>query len=385
MNRYRKALDALEASGRGRFMRSISTAQEAEVMMEGRKVINFSGNNTLGLANHPAVMEAARQGLDRFGMGSGASRLISGNMEPHEDLEKSLAAFAGTEAALFFPSGYHANTGALPALFGRDHVILTDELNHASLIDGIRLCRAERVIYPHNDVRALAAALKEIPEDRPAAVVTESLFSMEGDRAPLAEITSLKRIRPFVLYVDEAHALGAVGPRGRGVAADAGCAREVDLRLGTLGKALGVAGAFIAADKTFVELCINRARTFIYTTAPPPAIACAAKAALQVAIEASDCRAALRDNTVHFRKGLEGILGFAPAGRDHIVPVPVPDDRAVMQASAALLERGIFCQGIRPPTVPEGASRLRFSLSALHGREHLDRALEALKEVLNEL
>jgi 7-keto-8-aminopelargonate synthetase-like enzyme len=182
MNRYRKALDSLEAAGRYRFMRSISTAQEAEVVLDGRKVINFSGNNSLGLANHPAIKEAARRGLERYGTGAGASRLISGNMEPHEDLERSLAAFAGTEAALFFPSGYQANTGALPALFDEDHVILTDELNHASLIDGIRLCRAERMIYPHNDIQALAAALKEIPAGRPVAIVTESLFSMEGDR-----------------------------------------------------------------------------------------------------------------------------------------------------------------------------------------------------------
>lgn len=382
MNEQNRILDELRAKGLFRSMRNISTPQEVEIELEGRRVINFSGNNSLGLATDPSLVEAARAGLDRYGLGSGASRLISGNMDPHERLEKELAAFTRRERALYFPSGYQANTGAIPALTTDKFVILSDELNHASLIDGIRLSRAERCIYAHNNVDALARALEEVPREKPVLVVTEALFSMAGDRAPLAEIAALKKKRPFLLYVDEAHSIGAIGPEGRGGVAEARCNDAVDILLGTLGKAFGMSGAFIAGNRTIADLLINRSRTFIYTTAPPPALACAATKALELVLKGDARRKRLAEKIKLFRSLIKKITGHAPDGIDHIVPVPVNGAEKVMQASAALLEHGIFCQGIRPPTVPEGKCCLRFSLSAQHGRVHLDKAADALAQVL---
>jgi glycine C-acetyltransferase len=365
-------------------MMRVSSPQEAEFVLNGKRVINFSGNNSLGLANHPSLKTAARAGIERYGFGAGASRLISGNMEPHEALETALAAFLDRERALFFPSGYQANTGALPALIGKEGVILSDALNHASLIDGMRLARAEILVYPHNDTAALRRMLGEIPDDREVMVVTEALFSMEGDRAPLAEIAALKRLRPFLLYVDEAHSLGATGPGGRGLTADGEWGKSVDVVLGTLGKAFGAQGAFIAARREVVELLVNRARTFIYTTAPPPLLACAAEAALMEVERGDPLRARLRRNASLLRESIARGLGVPPPGRDHIVPVVLPGAERVMQACTALLAEGIFCQGIRPPTVPAGRCRLRFAVSALHTRIHIERAAEALKRVLND-
>ncbi len=348
-------------------------------------MINFSGNNTLGLATHPALLEAARRGLDQYGLGSGASRLISGNMEPHDLLEKALSPFLDREAVLLFPSGFQANTGVIPVLAEEGTFILSDALNHASLIDGIRLSKAKAVLYPHNDVKALANALEKIPPKSPVLVVTESLFSMEGDRAPLAEIAALKDVRPFLLYVDEAHAIGALGPDGRGLAAEYGVDANVDLLLGTLGKAFGVSGAFIAGSAGLRDLVINRARSFLYTTAPPPVLALAALAALDEVRRGEPLRERLRENAAHLRERFGAILGSPLKGQDHIIPVPVPGADRVMRACAGLLERGVFCQGIRPPTVPPGQCRLRFSLSANHNSEHLERAVRALEEVLSNL
>ncbi len=386
-DRIKKELDRIRGAGLYRTLRTVSTPPDAEFVLNDRKVINFSSNNSLGLASHPALRAAAKDAVDRYGVGSGASRLIAGNMEPHEKLEKEIASFMESEGALFFPSGYQANIGAIPVLadsYGveitdRGGVILSDELNHASLIDGIRLARAECRIYPHNDVSALKRLLEEIDADSPVLVVTEALFSMEGDRAPLAEIAALKEVRPFLLYVDEAHSIGATGPSGRGLAADAECGKSVDIILGTLGKAFGVSGAFIAASEAVVELLINRARPFIYTTAPPPAVAAAALAALEMVRRGDEARERLRRNNARFRELLSGFLGEMPPGRDHIVPVHCPGAGNVMEACSRLLEKGIFCQGIRPPTVPAGKCRLRFSLSALHTDDHLEKTAALLR------
>ncbi|MFH2001355.1 MAG: 8-amino-7-oxononanoate synthase [Planctomycetota bacterium] len=385
MREVNKTLEEIRAQGLYRTLRCISSAQEVEVDMDGRRVINFSGNNCLGLATHPALLEAARKGLDKYGFGSGASRLISGNMEPHERLEQELAAFTGFESALYFTSGYQANTGAIPALAGKGHLILSDALNHASLIDGIRLSRAQCRVYPHNDVQALDQALRDTPSGQPVLVVTEALFSMEGDRAPLKAIMELKKVRPFLLYIDEAHSLGAIGPGGRGGAAEAGCMDGVDIFLGTLGKAFGMSGAFIAGRKAVKDLLVNRARTFIYTTASPPALACAASAALGIIKEAGSLRQRLRENGLIFRALVRDITGETPLGEDHIVPVPVRGAKKVMKASETFFDLGIFCQGSRPPTVPAGRCRLRFSLSALHTNEHLKKAAEALRRVVRTL
>lgn len=426
-------LDAIKRAGLYRTLRRVSGAQETEILLDGRRVINFSGNNTLGLANHPVLKEALKSAVDRYGVGAGASRLISGTMEPHVRFENRLARFLGCERTLLFTSGYQANLGAMTVLSGcgarmlpspsdrhgpgefrlpagrerpaSENVIFSDELNHASLIDGIRLSRARCQVYPHNDVTALEGLLKNVSPRARVLVATESLFSMEGDRAPIAEIAALKRIRPFLFYVDEAHAFGAAGPKGRGLSAEAGCwppsrqgderghaAPTVDVLLGTLGKAVGVSGAFVAGSAEVVELLINRARSFIYTTAPMPAMAAALEVAVDLVEQAEELRARLERNVTLFRElvtrelescELESCVSDAPpAGRDHIVPLLCPGSSRVMRACAMLLERGIYCLGIRPPTVPAGRCRLRFSISALHQKEQLRKAAGVIKEVL---
>ncbi len=383
-------LDAIRARGLYRALRCVSSPQQAVFVLDGRRVVNFSGNNTLGLANDRAVRAAMKDAVERWGVGSGASRLISGNMTPHEQFEQEAAAFVESEGALFFPSGYQANTGVIPVLADEETVIVSDELNHASLIDGMRLSRAETRIYPHNDVDALEETLRAIRLSRRVLVVTESLFSMEGDRAPLNAIAALKKIRPFLFYVDEAHALGAMGPSGRGLAAAEGCSREVDVLLGTLGKAFGVSGAFVAAGGPIIDLLKNRCRSFIYTTAPMPAVAAAASAALRLVREGDDLRETLRRNVARFRQ-LAGRVsaGALPQnvaalpGEDHIVPIVCPGAERVMAVCGALLDKGIYCLGIRPPTVPAGRCRLRFSISAAHSAEDLEKAAEALDEVLH--
>ncbi len=386
MRLVKSEIEKIRETGLFRKLRTVSTPQEAVFTLDGSEVVNFSGNNTLGLATHPALARAAENSLQKYGMGSGASRLISGNMTPHEELEKELAVFTHRERALYFPSGYQANIGVIPALAGKGDVILSDELNHASLIDGIRLSGAERRIYPHNNVSKLEQELEAAPDDSRVLVVTESLFSMEGDRAPLVEILKLKgRVREFLLYLDEAHAMAAIGPLGAGIAAESGAGHEVDLVLGTLGKGFGVGGAFIASEPDLIELVINRARSFIYTTAPPPHLAAAASAALKLVLEGDSLRERLRQNSDALRERIERNIGQAPSGCDHIIPVLVPGVDKVMAACAGMLDEGIFCQGIRPPTVPHGRCRLRFSVSAAHTAEHLEAAAEALKKVLSGL
>jgi len=380
--RWREQLAQLERQGLRRRLRQVGSAQDVEIVLDGRRVVNFSGNSSLGLANHPEVTAAALQAVETWGVGAGASRLISGSMAPHHELEAVAAQIMQSQRALLFASGYQANIGVIPVLAGRDAVILSDELNHASLIDGIRLSRAECRVFRHNDVHHLDELLASIPGDREVVVVTEALFSMEADRAPLQGIVELKQRRPFVLYLDEAHSFGTLGPQGGGLALELGCAEQVDCRLGTLGKAAGVAGAVVAGSEALIELLISRARSFIFATAPMPVLAAAASTALQLIGRGEQLRQRLHDNVALFRQRTTEILGVSSGGQDHIVPVLCPGADRVMEASAALLERGLFCQGIRPPTVPPGTCRLRLSISAQHTAEHLERAARILGEVL---
>ncbi|NOZ01280.1 MAG: 8-amino-7-oxononanoate synthase, partial [Deltaproteobacteria bacterium] len=300
-------LEAIRKSGLYRTMSTVSSPQGPEFVLDGRSVVNFSGNDSLGLANHPRVRAAAHRAIDEYGAGSGASRLTSGNLAVTRDLEDALAQFLGSERTLLFSSGFQANSGVIPALAGPRTLILSDQRNHASLIDGIRLSRARRIIYPHNDVQALGDLLDDVPRTTPVMVVTESLFSMDGDRAPLNRIAELKRERPFLLYVDEAHAMGVLGPGGRGLAAD--CGLPADVLIGTLGKAFGASGAFIAASSEVIDLLVNRARSFIYSTAPMPAAAGAALAALELIREGDGLRTQLKRNSDSLRERLAPILG----------------------------------------------------------------------------
>jgi len=370
------ALAALEKDGLLRRAREIAGPQGPEVEVDGQRVVCLCSNNYLGLANHPALVEAAREGLERWGIGAGASRLISGNMEAHRALEQRLADFVGEQAAVLFGTGYAANVGALSALASEGDVIFSDELNHASIIDGCRLSRARTVVYRHGDTDHLAELLatERAPSGR-AIVVTDAIFSMDGDVAPVERLRSLCDAADAWLMVDEAHSLGVVGPGGRGLCAE----QEVrpDIFLGTLGKALGCAGSFVAGRSALARYLENSARSYVFSTAPPPAIAAAATRAVDLVEQGDDLRQRLRGHAIRLRE-----QGWDARGDDGaIVPVVLGRPDNTMRVSKALLEHGVFAHGIRPPTVPAGTSRIRVVPMASHEDEHIDRALDAFAKV----
>ena len=366
-------LEELREKGLYRRLRLVDGPQGPRVLLDGQEVLLLCSNDYLGLANHPRVREAAAEAALRWGAGAGASRLISGNMTPHAALEERLAGFKGYEAALLFGSGYLANTGIVAALAGRGEVVFSDQLNHASIVDGCRLSRAETFVYRHGDVEHLAWGLREAG-GRAALIVTDGVFSMDGDIAPLAELAGLAREHRCRLMVDEAHATGTIGPGGRGSVAAAGLGEEVDVVVGTLGKALGSYGAYACADREVIELLVNTARPFIFSTAPPPPSVAAATAALEV-LEAEPERVErLRRNAAALREALVAAGLTVGGSGTQIVPVRVGDAEATMELCERALERGVFAQGIRPPTVPEGASRLRLTAMATHRPDELREA-----------
>lgn len=371
-----RRLAELRDRGLHRRLRLVETAQGPRVTLDGRPVLLLCSNNYLGLADHPRVTEAAAEAALRWGAGSGASRLISGNMEPHRALERRLAEFTGYEAALLFGSGYLANTGVVAALAGAGEVVFSDELNHASIVDGCRLSRAETFVYRHADLEHLEWGLRNAAGE-PALIVTDGLFSMDGDVAPLPELLELARRHGCRLLVDEAHATGALGPAGRGTVAAAGLSGEVDVVVGTLGKSLGSYGAYACASAQTVDYLLNTARPFIFSTAPPPPALGAAGAALGL-LEAEPWRVErLRENAAELRAALAA-EGLEPASETQILPVLVGGAEATMRLCERLLERGVFAQGIRPPTVPPGSSRLRLSVMATHAADELR---EAAREI----
>jgi glycine C-acetyltransferase/8-amino-7-oxononanoate synthase len=377
-------MEELRDRGLHRRLRLISGPQGPRVLLDGREVLLLCSNDYLGLAAHPRVRQAAAEAALRWGAGAGASRLISGNMQPHRALEERLAEFKGYEAALLFGSGYLANTGAIAALAGWGEVIFSDELNHASIIDGCRLSRAETFVYRHGDVEHLAWGLREA-EGRGSLIVTDGVFSMDGDVAPLGELAGLARRHGCRLMVDEAHATGALGPGGRGSVAAAGLSDEVDLLVGTLGKALGSYGAYVCAGREVVEYLVNSARPFIFSTAPPPPALAAAAAALELLESHPNRVERLRENAVTLREGLRR-EGLAAGGSEsQIVPVEVGDAERTMELCERILERGVFAQGIRPPTVPEGSSRLRFTVMATHRAGELSRAAKLVGAAAREM
>ena len=370
-------LAEVKESGLYRHLRAVEGAQDAAIVLEGQEVLLFSSNNYLGLANHPTLKQAAQQAIQQYGCGSGASRLISGSMTVHHELEYRLARLKKTEAALVFPTGYHANIGLLSALMGLGDTILSDSLNHASIIDGCRLSRADTRVYRHADTAHLSALLQACPQAGQRLIVTDSVFSMDGDLAPLAEIVSLAQQHDAWVMVDEAHATGVFGPHGGGLVEELGLTEQVDIQMGTLGKALGCVGAFVAGSHELIDWLVNRARSFIYTTAIPPAVAAAVLAALDIVEQEPERRQQLWDNT-RFLLGSLHSLGYTlGATRSQILPVIIGEARETMVVAAALLQRGVFAHGIRPPTVPEGTSRIRVTPMATHTQDHLSRTLDA--------
>jgi len=378
-------LEELKRQGLYRKLRRVEGEQASTLILDGKEVINFSSNNYLGLANHPALRAAAKAAIDRYGCSAVASRLISGNMTLHEELEAKIAALKGAEAALVFNSGFQANVGLIPTLAGEGDAIFSDALNHASIIDGCRLSRARTVVYSHYDLERLESGLKEAPASGRKLIVTETLFSMDGDEAPLAEIVELAERYGAMVMVDEAHATGVFGPNGAGVVAKLGLTERIALQMGTLGKALGGFGAYVAGSRALRELLINRCRSFIFTTSLPPAVLATAIAAIDLLYKEPQRRLALWHNCRSLKEGLKR-LGFSLGqSESQILPVLIGDAQKCMAFSEKLLEKGVFAQGIRPPTVPPGTSRLRVTVMATHTHEHLHRALEAFEEVKSKM
>jgi len=381
-------LAALDAAGLRRVLRPLARADAAHrVAPDGAPLLDFASNDYLGLAADPRPAAAAAALLAREGLGAGSARLIGGDHPEHHALEAELAALKGAEAALLFPSGYAANTGALPALAGAGDAIYSDALNHASLVDGCRLARAAGAavrVVPHADAGALDATLgADAGRFRRRWVVVEGVYSMDGDLHPLADAAAVARRHGAFLYVDDAHATGVVGPGGRGSAAHWGVEGAADVTVGTLGKAFGAAGAFVAGGAVLREWLLNRARSFVFTTASPPALAAGARAALAAAAAEPWRRERVRAVARRLRAGLAAAGLRAPGADDaHIVPVPVGDAGRTARAGEALRARGVLVGAIRPPTVPAGAARLRLSASAAHTDADVDAAVRAVAAVL---
>ena len=373
-------LDRLRESGLLRHLRVIESRQGPRVRLEGRDVLLLCSNDYLGLAGDSRVRAAAAAAAERWGAGAGASRLVSGTMALHQELEEELASFKGTETCVLFGSGFLANTGVVAALSGGDEVVLSDELNHASIIDGCRLARADTVAYRHADLDSLAFAL-ERAAGRRATIVTDSVFSMDGDIAPLEGIVEVAQRHGARVIVDEAHATGVLGPGGRGVVSDLGLEREVDVVVGTLSKALGSYGAFVCCSAQMKTYLINVARTLIFSTALPPPSVGAALEALRIVRDDPEIIGRVQGNARLLRqrllaRGLPVAEGVVP-----IVPVIIGEPEAAVDACEEALSRGVFAQAIRPPTVPEGTSRLRAVVMATHSQEEVVAAAEVLADV----
>jgi 8-amino-7-oxononanoate synthase len=370
-------LEEIRDRGLYRRLRCVSGPQGPRVLLDGRPVLLLCSNNYLGLADHPRVREAAAEAAMRYGAGSGASRLISGNMTIHRRLEDGLTDFKGAEACLLFGSGYLANSGVVSAIAQEGDVVFSDALNHASIIDGCRLSRAETFVYDHCDVGHLEWGLRQA-EGRGALIVTDGVFSMDGDVAPLRDIVDLAQRYDARVMVDEAHGTGCIGPGGRGLVAELGLEHEVDVIVGTLGKALGSYGAYVLCDETMAKFLINTARTLIFSTALSPPSVAAAIAALDLLREQPRRVEKLQRNSRVLREALSESGMTVPEGDSPIVPLIVGEAEAAVAASDRALERGIFAPAIRPPTVPAGTSRLRLAVMASHTKTELREAAAVL-------
>jgi 8-amino-7-oxononanoate synthase len=397
-----RRLAAIRDQGLHRELRRVDSPQGPRLEASGRTFINFSSNDYLGLANHPALKDAAIKALERFGAGSGASRLICGSLAPHHELEEALAAFKGVEAALAFSSGYTAALGTIAALLGKDDVVVVDKLVHACIVDAVKLCGAKLRIFAHNDLNQLEEILKwsrqrpRTPEAKPhTLIVTESVFSMDGDRAPLPEIVALKETHGAWLMVDEAHATGLYGPNRRGVAEALGVSDQIEIQMGTLGKALGASGGYICGSRTLIDYLTNRARSFIFSTAPVPAAVAAARAGIQLTRSGEGeqrCRT-LWQRVAECSRGVPPVSIFpteksgdrrdAGPAQGAIRPIIIGDEAVAVAVAARLRELGIFVPAIRYPTVARGSARLRITLTAGHASEDIARLASALAEILN--
>jgi len=374
-------LGEIRDAGLWRELREIESAQSARIKFGGREFINFSSNDYLGLAGHPALGQAAREAIEQFGVGSGASRLICGSLQLHHELESALAKWQGTESALVFSTGFAATQGVLTSLLGRGDVVILDKKAHASMIDGAKLSGATLRVFRHNDLENLEKLL-QWAADRGGRVLvaSESVFSMDGDHAPLAGIVELKERYGAWLMLDEAHAVGLYGPLGQGLAAAGGLGERIEIRMGTLGKAVGAAGGFICGSRQLFDLLVNKARSFIFSTAPSPAVSAAARAGVELiqSAEGEALRGQLWQRVEELRCGVEALGWKKPAEASAILPLIVGGEAKALAVMERLREAGFFIPAIRYPTVPHNEARLRVTLSSSHSSGYIQLLLDAL-------
>lgn len=374
INQWRK-------SGTFRSLTELSSAQSDKVLIRGKECIQLSSNNYLGLTTHPRLKQAAIEAIEKWGVGTGSVRTIAGTFTLHEEYEKKLAEFKHTEAALVFQSGFTANVGVVATILGKEDVVISDELNHASIIDGIRLTKAGRRIYKHADMNDLERALQESSTARQRLVVTDGVFSMDGDIAPLPEIVELCEKYDAILMVDDAHASGVLGKNGRGTVDHFDLHGRVHIQIGTLSKAIGVLGGYVAGPKVLRDYLIQRARPFLFSTSHPPAVTAACIAALDVLLEEEELIKKLWENADYFKKGLQK-LGFDTGkSQTPITPIMVKEDELALKMSDDLLTEGVYALGIVFPTVAQGKARIRTIVTAQHSKEELNECLTIFSEV----
>jgi glycine C-acetyltransferase len=379
-------LNELKEQGVYRKLPVLESPSGPRCIIDGKDVINLSSNNYLGLANHPRLREAGKKAIDKWGMGAGAVRTIIGTMSIHEELEEKLAKFKHVEAVLVFQSGFTANAGAIPAIVDKGDVIISDELNHASIIDGCRLSRADVVRYKHSDMKDLERVIKEVKDKyNTKLIITDGVFSMDGDIAKLPDIVELAEKYGCLTYVDDAHSSGVLGSRGQGSAHHFGLSDRVDVQIGTLSKAIGVVGGYVAGRRNLIDWLNHRGRPFLFSTAAPPAVAAACIEAINILSESSELTDKMWDNANYFKKKLNE-LGFNTGKSETpITPVITGDDRKAVELSKRLFEEGVFAQSIVFPTVPRDGARVRTIVTAAHTRNDLDEAVAAFAKVGREL
>lgn len=382
---FQEHLEDLQARQLRRALKPANGPQGAWIDLDGRRILNFSSNDYLGLAADPRLADAARQALEQEGVGAGASRLISGHLSAHRRLEQTLAEFKKTEAALVFSTGYMANVGILSSILDRDDVVFSDRLNHASIVDGIILSRAQLKRYPHADMEALEDLLKVSDQRQKKLIVTDSVFSMDGDIAPLDRIVDLAERYGALVMVDEAHGLGVMGQSGRGVVEHFGVSDRIDIQMGTLSKAAGCLGGYVCGSRRLIDYLVNAARSFIYTTALPPMVAAASRRGIEIIRDEPQRRERLWHLTGRLRQGLLEMGLDVMRSQTPIVPVLLGDQERAVACAEDLLGQGIWCPAIRPPTVPAQTSRLRVTVTAAHTDEDIDRLLAALRDALGRL
>jgi glycine C-acetyltransferase len=374
-------IQALRDQGTYRRLRVLDDEQKARTSIDHRVVVNLSSNNYLGLTTHPKLRERAVEAIRTRGVGSGSVRTIAGTMDIHMQLERKLAEFKRTEAAVVFQSGFAANAGTVAAILGRDDAIVSDELNHASIIDGARLSRATIKVFPHRDVAAARRIVEELPRTQRKLLISDGVFSMDGDLGALPDLCDLAEEFGCIMMVDDAHASGVFGQHGRGTIDHFGLHGRVDVQVGTLSKALGVLGGYVAGSRSLIEFLYHRARPFLFSTSHPPAVAAACLAAIEVMETEPDLMNQLWENTRFFKSGLQA-LGFdTGASESPITPVIVGEATLAMALSDQLFEKGVFAQGIGFPTVPYGKARVRTIVTATHTRDQLEFALDCFKNV----